>query len=80
MSPTEQAHNNLKNLLLNGRILINGMPLTGNELGGIIQEEMMLYQKALQLDAAKALAAKQKAPKKEPSESKIVPIRQPEKK
>ena len=79
---TEQAHKDLRNLLLNGRILINGMPLTGNELGVIIQEEQMLYQKASQLDAANELVAKQKEPKKGPGgkKSNIIPIKQPENK
>ncbi len=79
---TEQGHKDLRNVLLNGRVLINGMPLTGNELGVLIQEEQMLYQKASQLDAANELVAKQKAPKepgKKPG-AKIVKMAQPEKK
>lgn len=62
---TEQAHRDMKNVLLAGRILINGMPLTGNELGILIQEEQMLYQKASQFDAASELAAKQAKPPKD---------------
>lgn len=54
---TEQAHNNLQGLLLNGRILINGLPLSGNELGAIVQGEQMLFEKAMKFDAATALAA-----------------------
>ncbi|KKM77539.1 hypothetical protein LCGC14_1369000 [marine sediment metagenome] len=77
---TETAHKDLRNLLLNGRILVNGMPLTGNELGVIIQEEQMLFQKASQLDAANELVAKQKAPKEPKKKPNIVPIKQPEKK
>jgi hypothetical protein len=77
---TEQGHKDLRNLLLNGRILINGMPLTGNELGLIVQEEQMLYEKASRLDAAQELAAQKKkseVPKKKPN---IIPIKSPEKK
>lgn len=80
VSPTEQAHQDLRNLLLNGRILINGMPLTGNELGGIIQEEQMLYGKATQLDKANALAASKEVEKNPKKEAKIIPLKQPEKK
>ena len=80
-NPTEMAHRDLRNILLNGRILINGMPLTGNELGVIIQGEQLLFEKATRLDKANALAASQKAegyPKdKEPN---IIPLKQPEKK
>ena len=78
---TEQAHKDLRNILLAGRILVNGLPLTGNELGIIIQEEQMLYQKAFQLDAANDLVDKQKelkVPKKKP-EPKIIPIKRLEK-
>ena len=78
-NPTEQAHNDLRNILLNGRILINGMPLTGNELGVIIQGEQMLYGKATQLDKANALVASQKAKKNPKKEPNIVPLKQPEK-
>jgi len=60
---TEQAHQNLKNVLLNGRILINGMPLTANELSGLLQGEQMLFEKASQHDQATA-AKKEKTPKK----------------
>ncbi len=76
-NPTEAAHNDLRNVLLNGRILINGMPLTGNELGVIIQGEQLLYGKSTQLDKANALVASQKAEKnpkgKKPN---IIPISQ----
>lgn len=77
---TEAAHKDLRNILLAGRILVNGLPLTGNELGVIIQEEQMLYEKASRLDAAQELAAKKaesKDPKKKPN---IIPIKSPEKK
>lgn len=53
MNQVEQAHQSLKRLLLNGRILFNGLPLTANETLGMIQSEQMLYEKALQFDAAK---------------------------
>ena len=62
-NPTEVAHRDLHNVLLNGRILINGMPLTGNELGVIIQGEQMLYEKATQLDKTNQLATIKKAVK-----------------
>ena len=61
MSQTEQAHQNLRNLLHNGRLLINGMPLTGTELSGLIQMEQMLYEKATRLDKAAELADQKKA-------------------
>jgi len=65
-NPTEQAHQALRNVLLNGRVLINGLPLTGNELGMIVQGEQMLYEKASQLDKASALAASKKTEKENP--------------
>lgn len=49
-NPTVAAHQDLQKVLLGGRILINGLPLTGNELGVIIRGEQMLYDKAVQLD------------------------------
>lgn len=69
MNPTERVHQDLKGVLLNGRILLNGMPLTANEISGLLQGEQMLYEKATQLDKASQLAAakkaeKEKAPKK----------------
>lgn len=79
-NPTEAAHRDLQNVLLSGRILINGLPLTGNELGAIIQEEQMLYGKATQLDKAQALAASQKAgkkPVKGKPYSNVVPFKKP---
>lgn len=63
MNPTEQAHQQLKSVLLNGRILLNGMPLTGNEISGLLQSEQTLYEKATQLDKANQLAAAKKAEK-----------------
>ena len=62
-NPTEVAHRDLQNVLLNGRILINGLPLTGNELGVIVREEQMLFGKATQLDKTQELAAQVKEPK-----------------
>ena len=61
---TEQAHSNLKNLLLNGRVLVNGLPLTANELSAVIMGEQMLFEKAMQLDKTSALVAKQRVPTK----------------
>lgn len=66
MNPTEQAHKELRNLLLNGRILVNGIPPTAVEITQMIQGEQMLFEKAMKLDAAMALAAKKhKKPEKE---------------
>ncbi len=79
-NPTLTAHEDLKRILLNGRILINGLPLTGNELGTVVQGAQMLFEKASRLDAAQALAAKQKEPKDPGKKSNIVPIREPERK
>lgn len=76
MNPTEQAHHNLRNVLLNGRILINGLPPTVNEVGTLIQGLQMLFEKASKLDAAQALVAK-KNTSKEPN---VIPIRKEEKK
>ena len=76
MNPTEQVHNDLKNILLNGRILLNGMPLTANEISGVLQGEQMLFEKASQFDATSA-EKKPKEPKKKPN---IIPLKQPEKK
>ena len=72
-NPTEAAHQGLRNILFNGRILINGMPPTGNELGEIIQGEQMLYDKATQLDKTNAAKKAEKTPKKNPN---IIPISQ----
>ena len=47
---TEQAHAQLENILLNGRILINGLPLTANEISSLIMGEKMLFSKASRLD------------------------------
>ena len=65
-NPTNVAHADLTNILLNGRIIINGLPLTGNELGVIVRGEQMLYEKASQLDASRdaAKAEKPKDPEK----------------
>lgn len=64
VNPTAQAHQDLRNILLNGRVLINGLPLTGNELGVVIQGEQMLFEKASKLDRANALVAAKKTEKK----------------
>ena len=64
MNPTtEQAHQNLRNVLLTGRVMLNGLPLTANELSGLIQGEQMLFEKASQFDKAAALAQAKKAEK-----------------
>lgn len=58
---TEQAHGNLNGLILNGRILINGLPLTANEIAALLRGEQMLFEKAMKFDQAVALAAKKQA-------------------
>ncbi len=73
MNPTEQAHFNLRNILLNGRILLNGLPPTATEIGTLIQGLQMLFAKASKLDAAQALVAKQAKPK-EPKDPNVVPF------
>ena len=45
MTP-EQAKHNLLGILTNGRIILNGLPLTGNELGGLQQSVLLLYEGA----------------------------------
>lgn len=79
LSPTEQAHQGLRNVLLNGRILINGLSLTGNELGAVIQGEMMLFEKAMSLDKARALdTSKKKLPDvPEKVDANVIPLKQP---
>jgi len=71
-NPTDAAHQDLQNVLLNGRILLNGLPLTGKELGIVIQGEQILYGKATQFDKANVPVAPQK--KKEPN---IIPEKKP---
>ena len=66
---TQKAHQALRNLLLNGRIMLNGIPPTAIEITEIIQGEQMLFEKAAKLDEATALAAK-KIEKKNPAEKK----------
>ena len=66
MSQTEQAHQSLRNVLLNGRILINGLPLTANEISGLIQGEQILFEKATQFNKAQAIVAGKKEEKKPP--------------
>lgn len=70
MNPIEQAHRNLKNILLNGRILIDGLPLTANELSITLQGEQMLFEKASKLDTEQQGAKSN--PEKMP---KLIPIR-----
>lgn len=79
-NPTDAAHRDLQNILLNGRILIDGLSLTGTELGSVIQGERMLYAKATQLDKASALAATKKAEKNPEKKPNVIPLKQPEKK
>lgn len=64
MNPTEQAHNNLKNLLLSGRILLNGIPLTAVEATTIIQGEQMLFEKASKFDQTQQAGKAAKIPEK----------------
>jgi hypothetical protein len=64
MNETEQAHNSLRNILLNGRILINGLPPTATEISNILRGEQMLYEKATNFDRAQAMAAQKKKTEK----------------
>ena len=64
MDAIQQAHQNLKNVLLNGRILINGLPLTANEISGVLRGEQMLFEKAVQLDKTSAEKTTKKVEKK----------------
>lgn len=73
---SEQAHQGLRQVLLTGRILVNGLPLTANEISGLLQGEQMLFEKASQFDKAQAPDATKKPDKK----SNIIPLKQPEKK
>ena len=75
MNPTEQAHQNLRSVLLTGRILVNGMPLTTNELVGLVQGEQMLFEKAFQLDKTQELAANVKEEKKPPQKPNIIKMK-----
>uniref|UniRef100_A0A6M3L1P7 Uncharacterized protein n=1 Tax=viral metagenome TaxID=1070528 RepID=A0A6M3L1P7_9ZZZZ len=65
MNPTEQAHKSLQQVLLTGRILVNGLPLTANEISGVLQGEQMLYGKAVQFDKSQAAEAKKTEKKPE---------------
>jgi hypothetical protein len=70
MNPTEQAHQQLKSVLLNGRILLNGAPLTGNEISGLLQSEQTLYEKATQLGKLVAAQNAKRNPEKKPEKKK----------
>ena len=70
MNPTEKAHQAIRNLLLNDRILVNGIPPTAVEISEIIQGEQMLFEKAMKLDQASALAAKNAKQDPEPVKKK----------
>ena len=64
MNPTEQAHTNLRNLLLSGQILLNGFPVAVNVMTAVIQGEQLLFEKATKFDQAELLAQKNKVPEK----------------
>lgn len=70
VNPTEKAHQEVRNLLLHGRILVNGIPPTAIEITEIIQGEQMLFEKAMKFDQASALAAKKAEKEKKPAEGK----------
>ena len=59
----KQAHASLIHVLQQGRILLNGMPLTGVEIGQLVAGANMLYGQAEILEQDKQ-AAKEKAKKK----------------
>ena len=60
MEEVKQAHQNLQHVLLNGRITLNGAPLTGNEIGQLVREEKLLYERAEILETNKAAKLKEK--------------------
>lgn len=73
MDPVQQAHQNLRNLLLNGRILLNGQPPNVVEMDKILRGEQLLFEMASKLQAAEKLVADNKAAKeaaKKPPKSK----------
>ncbi len=51
---TKQAHDNLTNVLIKGRILLNEVPLTHIEATILLQGEQMLFEKAMQFDKTSA--------------------------
>ncbi len=60
MEEVKQAHQNLQHLLLNGRITLNGLPLTANELTGLFGSLKSLYGRAAILETNKAAKLKEK--------------------
>ena len=66
MEKVNEAHQNLRHLLFNGRIILNGAPLTTNELSQLIQAEQLLYNGVIELEKSKLPAVKEaeKQPKK----------------
>jgi len=46
MNDLLQAHQGLRNVLLNGRIVLNGLPLTAIEINGLVQGLELLFAKA----------------------------------
>lgn len=59
----KQAHASLLHVLQQGRILLNGMPLTGVEIGQLVAGANMLYGQAEILEQNKQ-AKKKENPKK----------------
>jgi len=64
MKEVQEAHARLQRVILNGRILVNGMPLTANELSGILRDEQRLYGLAAEFITAKAEKTKPEKDKK----------------
>ena len=66
MDPVQQANQNLRNVLLKGRILLNGMALTGEEISNLLINVNVLFEGASKLQAAEKLLADKKAAKDTP--------------
>lgn len=65
MPKVEQVHHNLRHLLLNGRILLNGNPLTCTELSELLRDEQLLFNLAMEAQESKQAA---KLPEKKKAE------------
>lgn len=53
MDKIEQAKNNLMKVLIEGRIILNALPLTALELGQLQQSVLLLYDAAKEAEEAK---------------------------
>lgn len=57
VDPVAQANQNLRHLLLKGRISLNGAPLTAEELNHLFEALQTLHQRAVAFQKAQAIAA-----------------------